>query len=59
MKTLADDVVIVGDKKMAIEAKYVDDWGASIRNPTSPNGSKPWAVAEQQNMVTAAWNDVN
>ncbi len=39
----ADDVILVGGKRMAIEAKFVNDWATSIRNPTSPVSSKSWA----------------
>jgi hypothetical protein len=38
----------------AVEAKYVDNWATSLRNPNSPVGSKPWAVAEQNNMANQA-----
>lgn len=51
---VADNVVQIGGKNTAIEAKYVDDWATSLRNPTSPNGAKPWALAEQQKMVDQA-----
>jgi filamentous hemagglutinin len=51
---VADDVIIVGDKRTAIEAKYVDDWSTSIRNPASPSGSRPWAEAERRNVLTQA-----
>ncbi|WP_145556743.1 hypothetical protein [Yersinia canariae] len=44
---VADEVTFIGGKPTAIEAKFVDNWSASIRNPNSPTGSKPWAVAEQ------------
>ncbi|GKQ44553.1 filamentous hemagglutinin N-terminal domain-containing protein [Pseudomonas syringae] len=51
---VADDVAVIGGKKTAIEAKFVDDWGSSLRNPASPSGSKPWSVAEQTKMVDQA-----
>ncbi len=51
---VADNVVQIGGKNTAIEAKYVDDWAASLRNPLSPNGTKPWALAEQQKMLNQA-----
>jgi len=54
VRGIADDVAIVAGRDTAIEAKFVDDWVSSIRNPASPNGTKPWAVAEQQNMVDQA-----
>ena len=43
---VADNVVQLVEKNTAIEAKYVDDWAASLRNPLSPNGTKPWALVE-------------
>jgi hypothetical protein len=51
---VADDVTSVAGKDTAVEAKYVDDWDNSLRNPDSPNGTKPWAVDEQQAMVDQA-----
>lgn len=51
---VADNVVTMGGKNTAIEAKFVDDWATSLRNPSSPNGAKPWALAEQQKMVSQA-----
>lgn len=51
---VADNVVQIGGKNTAIEAKYVDDWAVSLRNPLSPNGTKPWALAEQQKMLNQA-----
>ena len=47
---VADNVVQIGGKNTAIEAKYVDDWAASLRNPLSPNGTKP----EQRKMLNQA-----
>jgi filamentous hemagglutinin len=51
---IADDVAVIGGKQTAVEAKYVDDWAKSLRNPASANGSKPWAVAEQKTMLDQA-----
>ncbi|MCX2803319.1 RHS domain-containing protein, partial [Microbulbifer thermotolerans] len=51
---VADNVVTIDDKSTAIEAKFVDDWAKSLRNPGSQNGSKPWALAEQQKMLHQA-----
>ncbi|MEN0582627.1 MULTISPECIES: hemagglutinin repeat-containing protein [unclassified Kosakonia] len=51
---VADEVALIGGKPTAIEAKFVDDWASSIRNPESPAGSKPWSVAEQKKMVDQA-----
>jgi len=51
---VADDVTVIDGQSTAVEAKYVDDWASSLRNPASPNGSQPWAVAEQQSMINQA-----
>lgn len=51
---VADNVTVIGDQRTAVEAKFVEDWGFSLRNPSSPNGSKPWAVAERQKMLEQA-----
>ncbi|MGA9704589.1 filamentous hemagglutinin N-terminal domain-containing protein, partial [Pseudomonas sp.] len=51
---VADDVAVIGGKRTAIEAKFVDDWSGSLRNPASSAGSKPWSVAEQTKMVDQA-----
>ncbi|WP_296228762.1 hemagglutinin [Ralstonia sp. UBA689] len=51
---VADDVTTVNGKVTAVEAKYVDDWSTSLRNPNSEYGRAPWAVAEQENMVAQA-----
>ena len=51
---VADNVAVVAGKNTAIEAKFVDDWATSIRNPASPAGARPWAKAEQANMVEQA-----
>lgn len=32
----------------------MDDWAGSIRNPNSPIGGKPFAAAEQHEMVAQA-----
>ncbi len=51
---VADNITKVGGKNTAIEAKYVKDWSKSIRNPNSKIGNKPFAIAEQQNMLSQA-----
>lgn len=51
---VADNVVQIGGNNTAIEAKFVDDWATSLRNPASPQGAKPWAVGEQSKMVDQA-----
>jgi hypothetical protein len=52
----ADNVASIGGKEIAIEAKYTDNWGRSIFNPSAPQGQFPWAVAERTRMVTQAKN---
>ena len=47
-------MAIIGGKKTAIEAKFVENWGSSLRNPTSQPGSKSWSVSEQTKMVEQA-----
>jgi len=32
----------------------LQNWGSSLRNPDSSSGTKPWGVAEQNNMLTQA-----
>ena len=51
---VADHVVKMENKTVAVEAKYVDDWDKSLRNPSSKNGAKPWAIKEQQKMISQA-----
>ncbi|WP_446027578.1 hypothetical protein [Lelliottia amnigena] len=51
---IADNVTIIDGKRTAVEAKFVDDWGSSIRNPASVSGSKPWSLNEQAKMIEQA-----
>ena len=51
---IADNVTKIGGKNVAVEAKFVADWSTSIRNPASSIGSKPFAVAEQAQMLEQA-----
>jgi len=51
---VADNVAVLNGRATAIEAKYVRDWSKSLRNPASPEGNMPWAVAEQQRMLEQA-----
>ncbi|MGC1011140.1 hemagglutinin repeat-containing protein [Pantoea agglomerans] len=51
---VADNVIIINGQRTAVEAKFVEDWGNSLRNPTSSVGSKPWSVAEQTKMLDQA-----
>lgn len=51
---VADNVVTIDGKNVAVEAKFVEDWSASIRNPASKNGTRPWALTEQQTVIYQA-----
>ena len=51
---VADNVTRVNGKNTAVEAKFVEDWNASLRNPNGQNGQYPWSVREQQKMVDQA-----
>jgi hypothetical protein len=51
---VVDNTAPIDGKPTAIEAKYVDDWATSLRNPASEMGDKPWAVTEQQQMIQQA-----
>ncbi|MBI0440445.1 RHS repeat-associated core domain-containing protein, partial [Dickeya dianthicola] len=61
---IADHVVTINGRNTAIEAKYVENWGSSIRNPESAIGNRSFAIKEQENMVaqaqkySAAFDDV-
>ena len=47
---VADNVVEIDGRFVAIEAKWVNDWATSLRNPASAIGKLPWAVKEQATM---------
>ncbi|MDR6411297.1 LysM peptidoglycan-binding domain-containing protein [Paraburkholderia terricola] len=51
---VADNVVQIGGNRVAIEAKFVNVWEKSMRNPSSGKGAMPWAVTEQQTMLSQA-----
>ncbi|MFD1803598.1 RHS repeat-associated core domain-containing protein, partial [Mixta tenebrionis] len=51
---IADHVVNINGKSTAIEAKYVDNWAKSLRNPESSIGGAPFAIKEQQTMLSQA-----
>ncbi len=51
---VADNVTIIGGKRVAIEAKFVDKWGTSLRNPASTIGKEPFAIEEQTAMLEQA-----
>ncbi|WP_284464133.1 Hint domain-containing protein [Chryseobacterium sp.] len=48
---VADNVAVINGKNVAIEAKFVEDWNKSLRNPLD---TKPWAIAEQSKMLDQA-----
>nr|WP_314499563.1 polymorphic toxin-type HINT domain-containing protein [uncultured Chryseobacterium sp.] len=48
---VADNVVNINGRTVAIEAKFVEDWNKSLRNPLD---KKPWAIAEQNKMLSQA-----
>ncbi|MCL1982503.1 MAG: hypothetical protein FWG53_05335, partial [Clostridiales bacterium] len=50
----ADAVTTIAGKRTAVEAKYVDNWSESLRNPASSTGYMSWSVAEQQKMLDQA-----
>jgi filamentous hemagglutinin len=52
---VADHVIDVNGKRIAIEAKFVDDWNTSPRNPDGAKGSYPWSIKMQQDMVDQAF----
>ena len=51
---VADGATSITGQLTAIEAKFVEDWGLSLRNPASPIGNTSWAIAEQQTMLEQA-----
>ncbi|MBV8327736.1 Hint domain-containing protein [Chryseobacterium sp.] len=48
---VADNVAVINGRNVAIEAKFVEDWNKSLRNPLD---TKPWAIAEQNKMLDQA-----
>lgn len=50
----ADNTTTIDGKLTAVEAKYVDTWTESLRNPASNAGAQPWGLTEQQQMVRQA-----
>jgi hypothetical protein len=53
---VADAVAEINGQNTAIEAKFVDNWATSLRNPNSPIGQTPFAIQEQQEVVNQAAN---
>lgn len=53
---VADAVAEINGQNTAIEAKFVDNWATSLRNPNSPIGQTPFAIQEQQTVVNQAAN---
>lgn len=50
----ADYLIIQNKKLIPIEAKYVDDWNKSFRNPEYPILDKPWASGKIDDMLEQA-----
>ena len=50
----ADNVVLIDGIDVAVEAKYVDEWARSIRNPEASVSKYFWAADEQAKMVGQA-----
>ena len=48
---VADNVVAMGGRSVAVEAKYVEEWSTSLRNPAN---RQPWALAEQKAVMSQA-----
>jgi RHS repeat-associated protein len=48
------DAVTLGGKRVAVEAKFCEAWGTSLRNPSSAIGKMGFAEAEQQQVVRQA-----
>jgi hypothetical protein len=49
---VADSTTAMNGKLTAVEAKYVDDWLTSLRNPASEIGREPWAADEQRKIYS-------
>jgi filamentous hemagglutinin len=47
-------VIDLHGQRTAVEAKFVEDWNKSLRNPDGSSGSYPWSVRAQQDMVNQA-----
>lgn len=47
----ADSVAMISGQRTAIDAKFVDDWATSLRNPAN---RELWALAEQQSVLAQA-----
>ena len=54
VKGVADYLYTKDGKKIAIEAKYVDNWDESIRNPNGKKSSLPFASNPQNDMLLQA-----
>jgi len=50
----ADNVARIDNMDVAIEAKWVDEWEGSIRNPSASVAQYPWAGDARQEMVGQA-----
>jgi hypothetical protein len=51
---VADGVTYIAGRRTAVEAKFVENWSTSLRNPASPIGDAPWSINEQITMMNQA-----
>jgi RHS repeat-associated protein len=51
---VADNVVEIAGRRIAVEAKFTENWANSLRNPASSIGNAPFAVEEQARMLSQA-----
>lgn len=51
---VADNVVNIGGNSVAVEAKFVNSWSSSIRNPASAIGNRPFAIDAQAEVLSQA-----
>jgi hypothetical protein len=50
----ADHVMIMNGELTAVDAKFTDNWMASLRNPLSNMGEEPWSANAQREMIAQA-----
>ncbi len=51
---VADNVTTIGGNSVAVEAKLVNNWATSLRNPASQVGNMPFAVKAQAEVLSQA-----
>lgn len=51
---VADNVTTIGGNSVAVEAKFVNNWSTSLRNPPSQVGNMPFAVKAQAEVLSQA-----